>query len=117
MPLGWQVPTLTDFFVRRLRVANIVARSDTLFTSMDQRHLGTTLTRINAVLTRIDAVLTRNHAILTRIHVGPYHEMEYAVALGDARAVMVDLREYIERSVGQGFFVNIPVHLRLALFL
>jgi len=78
------VPSLTAFFTRRLRCLNTTARSSAIFAAMDQRYLG------------------------------PYYEMEYAVALGDARAVLAEVRRYIDQSVAQGFFVSIPVHMRFA---
>merc|ERR1740130_2417559 len=40
--------------------------------------------------------------------------MEYAIALGDARAAITEVRRYIDTCVLQGFFLNIPVHLRFA---
>ena len=67
-----------------MTVANITARSEVLFSWLDMRYLG------------------------------PYHEMEYAVALGDARPVVMEIRRYMEQSVTQGFFFNIPVHIRFA---
>jgi len=78
------VPSLSAFFTRRLRCMNTSARSSEMFAAMNQRILG------------------------------PYHEMEYAVALGDARAVLAEIRRYIDQSVTQGFFVNLPVHVRFA---
>jgi len=79
------VPSLSQCFANRLlKGSNIVARSDSIFAAMDQRHLG------------------------------PFYEMEYAVALGDSRAVITELRRYIEQSVDKGFFLNIPVHVRFA---
>jgi len=79
------VPSFSPCFARQLQAPkNVTARSDSIFAAMDQRHLG------------------------------PFHEMEYAVALSDSRAVITELRRYIEQSVTRGFFLNIPVHVRFA---
>ena len=62
------VPAISAFFTNRITVLNTTARSDVLFGAMDQRYIA------------------------------PYHEMEYAVALGDARPALAETQRYIAVS-------------------
>ena len=36
------------------------------------------------------------------------------MGLGDARPALAEIGRYIEQNVSQGFFLNIPIHLRFA---
>eukprot|EP00658_Telonema_sp_P-2_P032050 TRINITY_DN23834_c0_g1_i1.p1 TRINITY_DN23834_c0_g1~~TRINITY_DN23834_c0_g1_i1.p1 ORF type:complete len:202 (+),score=42.32 TRINITY_DN23834_c0_g1_i1:208-813(+) len=80
-------PWLWKFYARRLRhgVNDSVDRSDRQFMVGELRGLGL-----------------------------GYHEMEYAVALPDARAAVAELRRYMEQHVLQGYYLSLPIAIRFA---
>lgn len=41
-----------------------------------------------------------------------FNEMEYAIALPDARPAVAELRRYMEQHVLQGYFVTLPITIR-----
>lgn len=41
-----------------------------------------------------------------------FHEMEYAIALPDARPAVAELRRYIEQHVLQGYYITLPITIR-----